>query len=144
MSIEVNGVKFQPSTSNIGTQGFNANGNITTEAKAEIKKVEEPAVDIKVKSTVESEKTEFKPVENNSANRERIQKLLDDINSAMYSYNKELHFSVNEQTRDLVVKVVNGKTGEVIQQYPSQEIVDLREKLLAGKTAGLGIESEAN
>lgn len=148
MAIEVGGVsKVQPLASNSnGFQAFDANGKATSiDAKVNVKRVEEVDVGVKVKETKTSEKeVTTKPLENDEANKEMIQKMLDDINSSMYSYNKELHFSVNETTKDLVIKVVNGKTGEVIQQYPAEEIVGMREKLLEGKTAGLGIESKAN
>lgn len=143
MTIEVGGAsRFQPVSSNTGEQVFNANGNITASSNADVKKVEQIATDSKTKEARGSQTGfEVKTLANNGANRERIQKILDDINASMYSYNKELHFSVNENTKDLVVKIVNGKTGEVVQQYPAQEIVDMREKLLEGNTVGLSLES---
>lgn len=147
MAIEVNGVnRIQAFTSTASeNQSFNPNGKIAADAKVAVKKVDETQTDSKIKGIKESDSHfEVKPIENSEANKERIQKLLDDINSSMYSYNKELHFSVNEHTKDLVIKVVNGRTGEVMQQYPAQEIVDMREKLLEGKTTGLGLESQAN
>lgn len=147
MAIEVGGVsRVQPLASNSSElQAFNTNGKASKDAKVNLKRVEEVDIGVKVKEASNSdEEINREALENNDANKELIQKMLDDINSSMYSYNKELHFSVNKTTKDLVIKVVNGKTGEVIQQYPAEEIVDMREKLLEGKTSGLGIESQAN
>ncbi|GLR63038.1 flagellar protein FlaG [Marinospirillum insulare] len=63
-----------------------------------------------------------------------LRDILDEINSALYSYNRSLRFELHEDTDDLVVKVFNTKTDEVIRQYPSEEVLARKAKLLAGDT----------
>ena len=63
-----------------------------------------------------------------------LRETLDEINSALYSYNRSLRFELHEETDDLVVKVFNTKTEEVIRQYPSEEVLERKAKLLAGDT----------
>lgn len=74
------------------------------------------------------------------AAKEYLKRMLDQVNSALYGYNKELRFEIDDKTDDLVVKVVNSKTGEAIRQYPTDEVLALREKLLAGETQSIEAE----
>lgn len=63
-----------------------------------------------------------------------LREILDEINSALYSYNRALKFELNDKTEDLVVRVMNTKTDEIIRQYPSEEILAQRARLLEGET----------
>lgn len=69
-----------------------------------------------------------------SISASELREILDEINSALYSYNRSLRFELHEDTEDLVVKVFNTKTDEVIRQYPSEDVLARRAKLLAGDT----------
>jgi len=69
-----------------------------------------------------------------SMDASELRQMLDEINSALYSYNRSLRFELHEETDDLVVKVFNTKTDEVIRQYPSEEVLQRKAKLLAGDT----------
>lgn len=69
-----------------------------------------------------------------SMSASELRETLDEINSALYSYNRSLRFELFEDTKDLVVKVFNTKTDEVIRQYPSEEVLQRKAKLLAGDT----------
>lgn len=63
-----------------------------------------------------------------------LKEILNEINSALYSYNRSLKFELYDETEDLVVKVLNTKTDEIIRQYPSEEVLQRRTKLMAGET----------
>lgn len=65
---------------------------------------------------------------------EELREILDEINSALYSHNRALRFEINDRTDDIVVRVMNTKTDEVIRQYPSEEVLALRARLLDGET----------
>lgn len=65
---------------------------------------------------------------------EELRDMLDEINSALYSQNRALKFELNDKTDDLVVRVMNTKTDEVIRQYPSEEVLALRVRLMEGDT----------
>lgn len=64
-----------------------------------------------------------------------LREVLDEINGALYSYNRELKFELHEDTDDLVVKVFNTKTDEIIRQYPSEEVLRRKAKILEGATS---------
>jgi flagellar protein FlaG len=42
---------------------------------------------------------------------------------------QQLEFNVDEDSRELLVKVMDQKTGEVIRQIPSQEILELEKRI---------------
>ncbi|MDD2863395.1 MAG: flagellar protein FlaG [Methylococcales bacterium] len=44
--------------------------------------------------------------------------------NVLKTINKDLQFQVDDATKQVVVKIVNSKTGEVIRQIPSVEILD--------------------
>lgn len=63
-----------------------------------------------------------------------LREVLDEINSALYSYNRALKFELHDKTDDLVVRVLNTRTDEVIRQYPSEEVLARKARLLEGDT----------
>lgn len=71
---------------------------------------------------------------------EKLDELLDEINKTMYSMNKLLKFEVNDKTEDLVVRVINTDTDQVIRQYPSEEVLKRKEQLLAGELTEFSVQ----
>lgn len=65
---------------------------------------------------------------------EELGELLDEINNTLYSMNKSLKFEVSDKTDDLIVRVINTDTDQVIRQYPSEEVLKRKEQLLEGET----------
>ncbi|HUW26453.1 MAG TPA: flagellar protein FlaG [Gallionella sp.] len=51
----------------------------------------------------------------------QLQSALDNINKALKQANKNLEFSVDENTKKSVVKLVDTETGDVVRQFPSEE-----------------------
>jgi flagellar protein FlaG len=51
----------------------------------------------------------------------QLKDAVDKINSSMKEINSNLQFSIDDDTKRVVVKVVESKTGEVIKQFPSEE-----------------------
>jgi flagellar protein FlaG len=56
-------------------------------------------------------------------------KLLEEVQSYLDSFNIQLSFSVHYKTRDTVVEVIDSRTGEVIRQIPSEELLQLKDKM---------------
>ncbi|MBE0508142.1 MAG: flagellar protein FlaG [Marinospirillum sp.] len=77
----------------------------------------------------QQDQTSIKPL-----SAEELRDMLDEINSALYSQNRALKFELNDKTEDLVVRVMNTKTDEVIRQYPSEEVLALKARLMDGET----------
>lgn len=55
--------------------------------------------------------------------------LVDEVESYLKDFNVQLDFSIAEKTGDVVVKVINRDTGDVIRQIPPEELIQFREKL---------------
>src|SRR6266508_3229336 len=62
-------------------------------------------------------------------NREIIQAVRAVNASVQLGENNELTFSLDRQTRRPVIKIVNRKTNEVVQQIPNEQVLRLAEYL---------------
>lgn len=107
----------------------NSRPTLADQATKEAKKNEE---EIKAKEFLEEQKDDAAAT---SMDVSELKEVLDEINSALYSYNRSLRFELYEETDDLVVKVFNTKTDEIIRQYPSEEVLERKAKLLEGSTS---------
>ncbi|WP_233270154.1 flagellar protein FlaG [Stutzerimonas stutzeri] len=55
--------------------------------------------------------------------------LVEKLRSQMQNIQRDLSFSVDDSTGDVVVRVVDGETGNIVRQIPSEEILRLTERL---------------
>lgn len=53
----------------------------------------------------------------------QVQSAVDSINKAMLKNSSNLEFSIDHDTKQMVVKVVESRTGDVIRQFPSEEVL---------------------
>jgi flagellar protein FlaG len=51
------------------------------------------------------------------------------INELVHELQRELHFAVDGQSGETVIKVVDRETEEVVRQIPSEEVLRLRQRL---------------
>jgi flagellar protein FlaG len=51
------------------------------------------------------------------------------LNEKMDIMNKSIQFSIDDKTKDIVVKVVDKSSGEVISQFPPEDLLKLRERM---------------
>jgi len=87
--------------------------------------------------TAETEQTKGNPRSAEQAKQakpaEQDQQPLDDVVSELNSLVRELHrelqFSVDDESGETVIKVVDRETDEVVRQIPSEEVVRLRQRL---------------
>lgn len=70
--------------------------------------------------------------------REQLEKMAQQLQEFMGEMNRSLQFQVDEDSGRDVIKVLDKDTGDIIKQYPSEEVLNLVSKL--SKTAGLLIE----
>ncbi|MBI5659692.1 MAG: flagellar protein FlaG [Nitrosomonadales bacterium] len=71
-----------------------------------------------------------------------LQRAVEGMNKAMRQINSNLEFSIDHDTRKTVIKVVESETGQVIRQFPSEEMLtitqaidDAQKNLLLKQTA---------
>jgi uncharacterized FlaG/YvyC family protein len=59
----------------------------------------------------------------------KLQEDLEKINKALIVKNIALHYSIDEGTGDIVVKVIEKGSEKVIRQIPSEEVLRLRSRI---------------
>jgi flagellar protein FlaG len=63
---------------------------------------------------------------------------IEKANKAMMPAKRALEFSIHEKTRDIMVKVIDTETKEVIREIPSEKILDIFANIL--EMAGLLVD----
>lgn len=63
---------------------------------------------------------------------------VESVNRALYARNRSFDFSVHEPTKEIIVRVMNTETNEVVKEIPPEEILDLVAKLW--EMAGLFVD----
>ena len=66
--------------------------------------------------------------EDQGVDEARLKRVVEHANKLMESLNSHLDFSIDESTKRVVVKVINGDTDEVIRQIPAKEMLALSAK----------------
>ncbi|MBI3582826.1 MAG: flagellar protein FlaG [Nitrospinae bacterium] len=51
------------------------------------------------------------------------------LNQIVKNYNHKLNFDVDQKTKQVVVKVIDGDTKKVIRQIPPEEIINLSQRM---------------
>jgi flagellar protein FlaG len=55
-----------------------------------------------------------------------VKQAVAEVNAILKSMNHHLQFSIDDKTNTVIVKLIDGETGEVLRQIPPEEIVRLR------------------
>ncbi|WP_263139226.1 flagellar protein FlaG [Pseudomonas sp. RIT-PI-AD] len=63
------------------------------------------------------------------ASRENVKGAVAEIQSFVQNVNRYLNFNVDESSGDIVVKVMDADSGQLIRQIPSEEVLRLAERL---------------
>ena len=59
----------------------------------------------------------------------QVQTAVDSLNKAMQQINSDIEFSIDKDTKQTVIKVVEAKTGTVIRQFPSEEALAITREI---------------
>lgn len=60
---------------------------------------------------------------------EELQHVVADLNKLVRDLHRELQFTVDRESGETVIKVIDKETDEVIRQIPSDEVMQLRRRL---------------
>lgn len=91
-----------------------------------------PPVDVSQQASNPTMKRSEEEVEGSGTNlvsKKEVQDVVEDVQQYLQQHNIRLSFKVDDKTGDLVVRVLDKETGEVIRQIPPEEMLKLREKL---------------
>ncbi|MBG9997802.1 flagellar protein FlaG [Pseudoalteromonas sp. NSLLW24] len=81
---------------------------------------------------------DINPTEKQPLEREQLEEMAQQLQDFMGEMNRSLQFKVDEDSGRDVIKVLDKKSGEVIKQYPSEEVLSLVSKL--SESAGILID----
>ena len=80
-------------------------------------------------ASVELPKVAVKPVDGQQSSSAALRGAVDEINRKLLQSDKKLEFSIDEGTKQRVVKLVDMDTGDVIRQFPSEEMLSLSQAI---------------
>lgn len=83
--------------------------------------VTRPNVEVQPSVPLELPQIAAKPAAEPSA--AQLRNAVDNINKALKQANRNLEFSVDESTNKQVVKLVDTETGDLVRQFPSEELL---------------------
>lgn len=67
-----------------------------------------------------------------------LEKAAEKANKAMRLHNRQLQFSIHEKTKDIMVKIIDSETKEVIREIPPEKLLDMFASML--EFAGLLVD----
>jgi flagellar protein FlaG len=74
-------------------------------------------------ASLELPQTAVKPAAEQQPSTEQLKNVVDGINKTLKQANRNLEFSVDKSTNRQVVKLVDTETGDVVRQFPTEEVL---------------------
>ena len=62
--------------------------------------------------------------ENIAVSMEQINRVIEKANKSLAQHSTKLEFSIHDQTKEIMVKVLDADTGDVIKEIPSEKSLD--------------------
>lgn len=106
--------------SRINTNGANNQLGLNKDAEPKVVKPDSPVMDIQNKSV--DVKKEVKDVNN-------LKEAVDMANKALFKNNTHLKFQIHGKTKEVMVKIINDETGDVVKEIPPEKMLDMVAKL---------------
>lgn len=75
-----------------------------------------------------SPQNEEKIIGKSNINTNELQKAVDKANK-VFNDSTHLKFEIHDKTKDIMVKIINDETGEVIKEIPPKKIIDMVAKM---------------
>lgn len=88
-------------------------------ARPEVEQPAREAAAREAEKAKQAQQTDEKPLE----------EMVSDLNALVRNMHRELRFSVDEDSGETVIKVIDRETDEVVRQIPSEELMRLRKRL---------------
>ena len=73
----------------------------------------------------------------------QLQSAVDSINKAMQQNNANVEFSIDHDTKQAVIKVIESTTGEVIRQFPTEDVLAISREIDQFQQRGLLLQQKA-
>lgn len=113
----------------IGTVGSNANNSQSTASV-----ISRPSAAAVAISTQDNPSTAVQTADavrqaTSTPSLDQVKQAVQEINKSMNSQSRGLEFTVDDESKQTVVKVIDQKNGEVIRQIPSEEAITIAKSL---------------
>ncbi|MDO6426444.1 flagellar protein FlaG [Thalassotalea sp. 1_MG-2023] len=97
--------------------------------KAELKAVELDYAKLKDIEELQQKKLEAQVVKTEEETNAEIETAFNEISEFMQLYNRNVNFSMDEESEKTVIKVFDTESNELIKQFPSDELIELAQKI---------------
>ncbi|WP_250160093.1 flagellar protein FlaG [Caloranaerobacter azorensis] len=118
-------MKIQNSFSDMSINFQNVNQNIKIDNAGEIGEVNDRVVHLDKDLSLRN-----KPDYELSIGERALIKAIEDANKKLLGVRSEVRFSVHEKTKEIMIKVINTETKEVIKEIPPEKILDMIAKFM--------------
>lgn len=111
---------------------------LTQRAVDDVNKTDEQGSQNQLSNQYAQQGIETNSSQNQQLEREQLEKVAQQLQDFMGEMNRSLQFQVDEDSGRDVIKILDKTSGDVIKQYPSEEVLSLVSKL--SESAGILID----
>lgn len=111
---------------------------LTQRAVDDVNKTDEQGSQNQLSNQYAQQGTETNSSQNQQLEREQLEKVAQQLQEFMGEMSRSLQFQVDEDSGRDVIKILDKTSGDVIKQYPSEEVLSLVSKL--SESAGILID----
>ncbi|KPZ54833.1 flagellar protein FlaG [Pseudoalteromonas sp. P1-13-1a] len=111
---------------------------LTQRAVDDVNKMDEQGTQNQLNKQYTQQSSEGNSPKNQQLEREQLEKVAQQLQEFMGEMNRTLQFQVDEDSGRDVIKILDKTSGDVIKQYPSEEVLSLVSKL--SESAGILID----
>ncbi|MEL0631909.1 flagellar protein FlaG [Pseudoalteromonas carrageenovora] len=111
---------------------------LTQRAVDDVNKTDEQSSQKQLNNQFSLQDSEANSSQNQRLEREQLEKVAQQLQEFMGEMNRSLQFQVDEDSGRDVIKILDKTSGDVIKQYPSEEVLSLVSKL--SESAGILID----
>ena len=111
---------------------------LTQRAVDDVNKTDEQGSQNQLNNQYTQQSSEDNSSQNQQLEREQLEKVAQQLQDFMGEMNRSLQFQVDEDSGRDVIKILDKTSGDVIKQYPSEEVLSLVSKL--SESAGILID----
>ncbi|GEB71139.1 Flagellin protein FlaG [Pseudoalteromonas carrageenovora] len=111
---------------------------LTQRAVDDVNKTDEQGPQNQLNNQYAQQGTKTNSSQNQQLEREQLEKVAQQLQDFMGEMNRSLQFQVDEDSGRDVIKILDKTSGDVIKQYPSEEVLSLVSKL--SESAGILID----
>lgn len=88
-----------------------------------------------------AEKAGAKAVQGGAPNPAEVERVTESLNRMLQAFNTSLRFTIHEETGEIMVRVIETDTGEVIREIPPKQVLDAY--ALMARALGLLLDQRA-